>query len=287
MHKQSVMKYILAFIIFVAITPVYGQDLVDNSKFPLIIVDTLHVYPNMNHTNITVNIPGRLIKTEINKPVYPVTSFFIDEQKIYKAYLLYLSDYNCIYLVVLDQKKGGLVYSNEIANHDFLESAYEKWQNAWVADFNNDGNLDIGIYNRLIDFELPTKESPNISADEKYLLIFKNGKLHRKRWNDNILNKFQLQPNQRKMKSKEITITGTALNAKLGAIIQTKSGEVYYLTGIYEWPDDLINKKIRVTGSISSEYYDKKDLKTKEGAYKTGMSGEKINIQNAKWEIAE
>jgi hypothetical protein len=94
--------------------------------------------------------------------------------------------------------------------------------------------LDIGIYNRLIDYELLTEESENISADEKYLHLFKDGKFHRKEWNDNILMSYQLQPNQREMKSKEITITGTALNAKMGAIIQTESGEVYYLTGIYE-----------------------------------------------------
>ena len=279
------MKLILTFALIATLIQTISQDLADKSKFPLIQVDTLHVYSQMIYKNEKINLPDGLIK--VNKQSYPVSSFFIDKLKTHKAYLLFLSNYNCIYLLILNIQNGNTIYSDKIASYVFFESAYEEWKNAWIADFNKDGNLDIGIYKRLIDFELPTNSSDNISIDEKYLLIFKNGKFHQTKWDINILEKFQLLPKHNKMKSKEITIKGIALNAKLGAIIQTDSGEVYYLTGVYEWPDEILEKKVKAKGTISREYHDPKNLKSKNGAYKTGMSGEKVNLQNAKWEVID
>ena len=87
------------------------------------------------------------------------------------------------------------------------------------------------------------------------------------------------------METKIITVEGIALNAKLGAIIKTEKGEVFFLQGIYEWPDNVYEKIVRVTGSISSEYHDPKNLVTEDGLHKTGMSGEKLNLQNAKWQV--
>ncbi len=262
-------------------------DTKTESKFLFINVDTLHIYPNLTHKNEIIKIKNHLINKNIEEEFFPSYSFYLDKDSAYKAYLFVSKEKQSVKLIVELSKNKTVIYNDYIAYYAFLEGAYEKWQNAWIADFNNDGNRDIGIYKQLIDFELPTEESENISADEKYLLLFKDGKFNRKEWNNNILIRCQLHPNQKDMKSKEITITGTALNAKLGAIIQTESGEIYYLSGIYEWTDNITNKKIKVTGSISSEFYAPKDLKTKDGAYKTGMSGEKVNIQNAKWEVIE
>jgi hypothetical protein len=283
------MKLILTFCFLLFIMTAKSQtfDKITESKFLFIEVDTLHVHPNLSHKGEIIKTNNSQINKEIKELFSPSFFFYVDKNKLYKAYLLVSDERKTVKLIIEQIKTKTVVFNETIASYSFLEGAYEKFQNAWIADFNNDGNLDIGIYNRLIDYELLTEESENISADEKYLHLFKDGKFHRKEWNDNILMSYQLQPNQREMKSKEITITGTALNAKMGAIIQTESGEVYYLTGIYEWPDEVTNKKIKVTGSISSEYYDPKDLKTEDGAYKTGMSGEKVNIQNAKWEVIE
>ena len=98
---------------------------------------------------------------------------------------------------------------------------------------------------------------------------------------------WHLQSIQKSMENRKITITGTALNAKLGAIIQTEKGEVFFLDGIYEWPDDVFGKKVKATGLISSEYHDPKNLITDDGLHKTGMSGEKQSLQNAKWELID
>ncbi len=89
------------------------------------------------------------------------------------------------------------------------------------------------------------------------------------------------------MKSKQISITGRAYNAKLGAIIKTESEEIYYINGLCEWPDDITGKKVMATGIISSEYHNPDNLKTNYGEYKTGMSGEKINLHDANWELLE
>ncbi|NJO87505.1 MAG: hypothetical protein HC831_00015 [Chloroflexia bacterium] len=280
------MKLILTFTFLISCMAMNSQtfDSKTAGKFLFIAVDTLHVHPDLVFKNESIKIKNN---KNLEEEFHPAYWFYFDKAKHYNAYLLVSDEKKMADLIIEQSKTKAVVFNETIAIYSLLVGAYEKWQNAWITDFNNDGNLDIGIYNRLIDFELPTEESENISADEKYILLFKDGKFHRKEWDDNILMRYQLQPNRKEMKSKEITITGTALNAKLGAVIQTESGEIYYLTDIYEWPDEAINKKIKVTGSISSEYYDPKDLKTKEGAYKTGMSGEKVNIKNAKWEIVE
>jgi len=96
-----------------------------------------------------------------------------------------------------------------------------------------------------------------------------------------------MQSIQKSMETKQITIKGIALNAKMGAIIQTKKGEVFYLEGIYEWPDEVLEKTVTATGYISSQYYDPKDLVTDDGLHKTGMSGEKLNLQKPTWKIIE
>ncbi len=83
-----------------------------------------------------------------------------------------------------------------------------------------------------------------------------------------------------------ITITGIALNAKLGAIVRSEDDE-YYIDGLDEWPEKLHRKKVRVTGYFRSEYHNPKNLITKDGFHKTGMSGEKRSLQDAQWEIID
>jgi hypothetical protein len=268
---------------------IFGQTVTEDfdKNFLFTDVDTLHIYSKITHRNNTIRFPLKNLMLFENSEFYPSFHFYMDKEHKYHAYLMVAKGNNFAVLIITENATNKIVFSDIIAKYELLEGAYEKWQNAWIADFNNDTNLDIGIYKQLIDFELPNNESKNISADEKYLLTFNDGKLQRKSWNFNIFKKYQLLPNQNKMKLKEITIIGTALNAKLGAIIQTENGEVYYLAGVYEWPDDITGKKVKATGTISSEYHDPKNLKTKDGAYKTGMSGEKVNLHDVVWEVIE
>lgn len=46
-----------------------------------------------------------------------------------------------------------------------------------------------------------------------------------------------------------MTIKGKALNAKLGALIQTDT-LIYYIDGVNKWPDNKYNKTITVTGDL-------------------------------------
>lgn len=81
----------------------------------------------------------------------------------------------------------------------------------------------------------------------------------------------------------EITVTGTALHTKAGAIVQTDAGEIYYISNQHDW-NELYKKKIRVTGTLKTEVHESEDLKDENGHYKQGMTGEVKWIENARVE---
>jgi len=74
-----------------------------------------------------------------------------------------------------------------------------------------------------------------------------------------------------------VTVTGTALNAKLGAILQTEK-EIFYINDLSFWPDSLYSKKVEVKGLLKIETYKEEDLKDENGNWKQGMTGEKKTI---------
>jgi hypothetical protein len=74
-----------------------------------------------------------------------------------------------------------------------------------------------------------------------------------------------------------VTVTGTALNAKMGAILQTEK-EIFYISDLTFWPDSLYSKKIEVKGLLKIETYKEEDLKDENGNWKQGMTGEKKTI---------
>lgn len=57
---------------------------------------------------------------------------------------------------------------------------------------------------------------------------------------------------------KEITVSGTALNAKLGAVVIGKC-DVVYVKDLDSWPENLYNQNVLVTGKL---------LKKEWGAFK-------------------
>jgi len=196
------LKFILV-IIFFFLSQTYfwaqKKPFAFDKHFPEISFDTLHVHIDLKHQHTKIEIPDKLIKKDAETEHYPAVSFFIDKKRRFKAYLLLSgrkksSSKSEVHLIVIKVQNGELIYSNKIAGYEKFEGTYEKWQNAWIADFNKDGSLDIGVYEKLIDFELPTEESENISGDEKYLLIFKNGLFQHRKWNYNILKHYRIKP---------------------------------------------------------------------------------------------
>lgn len=84
---------------------------------------------------------------------------------------------------------------------------------------------------------------------------------------------------------KTITVTGTALHAKAGAVVQTEK-EMYYIRGKQDW-GNLYNKKVKVTGKLVTEIHKAEDLKDENGNYAQGFSGtvnylEDVNVEEVK-----
>ena len=81
--------------------------------------------------------------------------------------------------------------------------------------------------------------------------------------------------------NKKITITGTAQNAKGGAIVITKDSSIYYIDGLPYWEDDVVNTSIKVSGELHTVEHKAEDLIDEEGAYTQGMVGTQKFIKQA------
>lgn len=84
----------------------------------------------------------------------------------------------------------------------------------------------------------------------------------------------------------QITVQGTAINAKGGAIVIGRSFKTYFIDGLDKWDEDLREKKVQVKGtlkvlSIAEGTY------SKEEAVSDGAGGEKRIILEPKWKQIE
>lgn len=84
-------------------------------------------------------------------------------------------------------------------------------------------------------------------------------------------------------KAKLTTIVGTAQRAKLGPLLQGDNGMIVYCMNIGEWPDDVLGKKVRVTGTLTTTDQYKARV-TKSGAISQGTRGGDTIMNDAKWE---
>lgn len=82
-----------------------------------------------------------------------------------------------------------------------------------------------------------------------------------------------------------ISVTGTAFDAKAGAVVVDEKGQTYYIENLSSWPDNFINKHVAVTGTLHKETFRQEDLKNDKGEWSQGMAGEKFTIIKPKWEI--
>ncbi len=84
-------------------------------------------------------------------------------------------------------------------------------------------------------------------------------------------------------KAKLTTIVGIAHRAKLGPLLEGDNGMMVYCMNIGEWPDDVLGKKVRVTGTLSTTDQYKARV-TKGGAVSQGTRGGDTVMNDAKWE---
>ena len=50
--------------------------------------------------------------------------------------------------------------------------------------------------------------------------------------------------------NKHVSISGKALDAKAGAVLMTDRDEVIYLTDLESWPDDYLDQRVIVEGTL-------------------------------------
>ena len=48
----------------------------------------------------------------------------------------------------------------------------------------------------------------------------------------------------------KLVIEGSARNGRAGALVQTDDKTTYYVDGLDEWPDELVMKRVSVTGVL-------------------------------------
>ena len=89
------------------------------------------------------------------------------------------------------------------------------------------------------------------------------------------------------MKHNEVIIIGVAHKGKGGAILLTEKNELYYMDEIDSWEENVVGKKVRVTGRLTIKTIKENNLKNKYGGWKQGIEGDKKIIQITNWEIIE
>ena len=93
-----------------------------------------------------------------------------------------------------------------------------------------------------------------------------------------------LMPMTRKNKSqKEVTLKGTARNAKGGAVIVTSTGSPIYLDQVANWPDDVLGCEVEATGILRTKKYIPDPFIAPDGAISQGAVGEQDVLEHARW----
>ncbi|MFH2094631.1 MAG: hypothetical protein ABIJ16_02935 [Bacteroidota bacterium] len=84
---------------------------------------------------------------------------------------------------------------------------------------------------------------------------------------------------------KKITITGTAENGKGRALLVTDKEEVYSIEGMDSWEDEVLHKKVEVSGILKKVNHDPADLVNEKGEYSQGMAGDELIISSPEWKV--
>jgi hypothetical protein len=84
---------------------------------------------------------------------------------------------------------------------------------------------------------------------------------------------------------KPITVIGIAQNAKLGAVVLSAGPTTYYLKDKSSWEPELLNKKVRVTGTLQK--FELPVAVKKNGEWSAGVSEPEsaYRLENFKWAL--
>ena len=87
------------------------------------------------------------------------------------------------------------------------------------------------------------------------------------------------------VKAEVVTIVGTAHRAKLGPMVQSEKYVVYCMN-LPEWPDHVLGKKVKITGTLTTTDQFKART-TKSGAISQGTRGGDTVMNDARWELVK
>lgn len=75
-----------------------------------------------------------------------------------------------------------------------------------------------------------------------------------------------------------LVLQGFALNAKAGAVVMTDSNTVVYVTDLQEWPEDFVNDRVEVKGTLRRGHV-YPDVEVENGVSSQGLPGEQFYIE--------
>ncbi|HLP11942.1 MAG TPA: hypothetical protein VK177_08435 [Flavobacteriales bacterium] len=89
-------------------------------------------------------------------------------------------------------------------------------------------------------------------------------------------------------RNNQMTVTGIADHAKMGAIVVAEDGNVYYIEGKQNWDKEgYYKKKIRVTGTMLTRTTRAEELVNDKGEYSQGGEGESKFIKMSNCELVK
>ncbi|MFX1258106.1 MAG: hypothetical protein ACFFAN_09615 [Promethearchaeota archaeon] len=86
-----------------------------------------------------------------------------------------------------------------------------------------------------------------------------------------------------KLIGQQITLLGTAKDAKGGAVLITTDNDVIYIKGLEFWSSELLNKQVSVSGLLNKEKLIPDPATDKNGAISCGAFGEQLVIEQAEY----
>jgi len=147
-----------------------------DSLFTEILSDSLHLFASGYKCDNNLKkwsgkiIPENLINSNSLNPEATIAlgKLYFDNKKEMIGYLIGNNEKTHVFLYVYSKEKKQNIIDFTVASHTFLEGAYEEVTNSWILDVDNNGILDIAVWKRLTDFELPNEYSQNNSKDERF-----------------------------------------------------------------------------------------------------------------------
>ena len=83
--------------------------------------------------------------------------------------------------------------------------------------------------------------------------------------------------------NEQIKISGTAENARLGAIVMTEDFTSIFLSGINEWDNNVEGKSVVVTGLLRRKLLAPKATVGPNGEISHGVGGDSFVLENPTW----